>query len=545
MKKATALVVIFLMIFTAACSGGNSGGGGGGGTALEQAASNPEPEPAPAAAEPESKDSSDEPAAAADNVLDTAAAEEPGGLQPYVIDYMMLVNSVAANELPIVTEALNKITQEKFNATVNITMLPWGDWFTVVNTMLNAGEKVDIVFTADWWQYPQSVANNYFLPLNDLIDEYAPVMKAQLGETFIVGSQIDGINYGIPTDKELAVNGGFLWNKNLADKYGLVPDPTWKSYGDWEPFLEIIRENEPDVMPILTDGALYHIDFIGYLPCETGWDARDPKDTKLWFRYELPYITDEYRAVRDLYQKGYIPPDSAISDNDWMNQHLSMGDFFLTTQPLKPGKGKSTELMSAAINQDVVYDEFETTPLLVNTTHCGGSMLAIANTSKDPARAMMFINEMHTNPELSNLLSWGVEGVTYEVVGHEAARDFPIVRPIEGNQWTGAVLVWTLGNIYNCYLADYEPLDKYDLLGATKVGIPGHVANGFRFDPEQWLDTITAVNSGMGEYARVVQVGAVDTDEGLSELIRIAESAGYRDLFNAMESDFQAWLAEQ
>jgi len=511
MKKVTALVVVLAMLF-AAC------GGGGGGTALDQAATSPTP---------------------ANNASGGDAASS-GDLEPYELVYFMLTNSVASNELPVVTEAINEITREKFNATVNISMIPWGDWHTVVTTTLGAGEQVDILFTADWYEYMQGIAANYFLPLNDLMQQHAPQVLSQLGNVFVTGSQVNGINYGVPTDKELAVNGGFLWNQNLVDKYGFEPDPNWKSYADWEPYLEIIKQNEPDIVPLLTDGNHYHIDMITYLPLNTGW-AVQGSDPTINYRYEMDMYVKELHVMRDLFQKGYIPRDAILDETAWYNQHLSMGNFFLTTQPLKPGKGKSTELMSAAINPDIVYDEFETYPLLVNTTHCGGSMLAIGSTSRDPARAMMFINEMHTNPDMVNLLVWGVEGVTYTVVD----TDPTLVLPIDGNQWTSAVLGWTLGNVFLTHLAEYEPRDKYDLLAATKVGIPGHLANGYRFDPTDWLDTIAAVTNSVEEFSRPIRVGAVDTDEGISNLLAAAESAGYRPYLEAVRADFAAWLADQ
>ena len=220
---------------------------------------------------------------------------------------------------------------------------------------------------------------------------------------------------------------------------------------------------------------------------------------------------------------------------------MQVGDFFLTTQPLKPGKGKSTELMSQLITQGVVYDEYDTTPLMVNTTHCGGSMLAISTTSQDPARAMMFINEMHTNPDVTNLLAWGVEGVHYTVTQEANPKR---VTPIEGNTWVSSMNGWMIGNFFSIYLSADEPEDKYDLLRATKVGIPPHLSNGYRFDPEEWLDTITAVNNAMEEFTKNLRLGAIDTSEGLQSLVSAADAAGFRPFFEAVKTDFDAWYAE-
>lgn len=530
MKKVLALMVVFVMLFgLTAC---------GSGSASEQASDNP-PDSATENTDGDitGGTAGNTPADVDDDGDDTVAADDSTMLEPYVIDYLMLTNSIS-NELPAVTAEIDKIIQPKFNATLNLQMITLGDWWTVVSTMLNAGEKADIMFTADWYQYTQSIANNYFTPLNDLIDQYATETKNQLGENYLKGSQVMGINYGVPNDKELAANGGFMWNKTLADKYNLTPDPSWKSYADWEPLLQIIKDNEPNVLPILTDGNLYHVNIINYIPCDIVWDGNNYTDPTLHFLWELDTYVNECRAARDMYLKGFIPKDAVASDNDYNNYHLQLGDFFLTTQPLKPGKGKSAELMSGLIDKSIVYDEFETYPLLVNTTHASGSMLAIPSTSEDPARAMMFINEMHVNPDVTNLLAWGVEGVTYDVVSENPIR----VASREGNSWTGAVINWTLGNIYNIYLSDAEPDDKYELLRATKEGIPGHVALGYRLDTDPWRDTITAVNNSMENFSKNIRVGAVDTDEGVANIIAVADAAGFRSYFEAVKADFNNWL---
>ena len=469
---------------------------------------------------------------------DTASGEPA----PYVIDYYMLANS-ASPDVNIVMDEINKITLPKFNAKVNITMIDWNDWFSKVNGDIRAGSKVDVVFTADWHQYMDSIAGDYFIPLNDLLDEYGAPTKAQLGETFISGCKVDGVLYGIPTDKELAVNGGFVYNKTLLDKYGLKVNKNWKSLRDWEPLLKVIKENEPQVCPLFVYGIWCHPNLIYYLPCELVFDGDKNNDVIQW-AYDNPAYMNELRTARDFFLKGYIPHEMAgMLETDvmsWANRLIAKGNFFLTTLPLKPGKGKSTELMATLEVPGIEYDEFETFPLLVNTRHCGGSMLAISKTSKDPVKAMQFINEMHTNPQLTNLLAWGIEGKHYTVVSENPKR----VQPVENNNWTPSVLVWTFGNVFNVHLSAVEPKDKYNLLASTKVGIPQHIANGYRFNPAKHQDIITVINTISDEYAIPIRIGAVDPDKSVAAMRAEMNAAGFRELKEAIDADFRRWLKE-
>ena len=182
-----------------------------------------------------------------------ATPEAAPVLAEYEIVYYMLANTIS-KDLELVNTKLTELVKAKINASVKIVMLDWGTWTDKYNTAINAGEKIDIAFTADWYSYVDQVANGYYLPLNDpadnLLEKYAPETVKALGEGFILGSQIDGVNYAVPTDKEFAVNGGIVWNKDLADKYGIDPSRA-KTMSDLEPMLKTIKEKEPNIQPFL------------------------------------------------------------------------------------------------------------------------------------------------------------------------------------------------------------------------------------------------------------------------------------------------------
>lgn len=49
----------------------------------------------------------------------------------------------------------------------------------------------------------------------------------------------------------------------------------------------------------------------------------------------------------------------------------------------------------------------------VDTTSAQGAMMAISTASKNPERAMMFLNLLNTDPEIMTLINYGVEGIHY------------------------------------------------------------------------------------------------------------------------------------
>ena len=527
-KSLLALLLVLLMVMSAF---------GGCGTAPAATESSSAPAESSSAAVEESS--------AAVESTEAAPSEAPA-LEEYEIVYYMLANTISKDR-DMIVEKLNEMTKAKINATVNIVMLDWGTWTDKFNTGINAGEKMDIAFTADWFGYLDSVANGYFLALNDpadnLLEQYAPETVAALGEGFIKGSRIGGMNYAVPTDKEFAVNSGLVWNKDLADKYGFDMTKV-KTIADLEPMLKTIKEKEPNIIPYLIDGQGFINPFTDLSGgANIGVDYADITDKTMKHVWEMPVMIEKAKTNKKFMDAGYISKD-APTDNAKAGDHLLAGDFFVTEQPLKPGKGKSTELMAAAGNK-FKLDEYDWTPYVAVSMHAGGSMLAIPQTSGDPARAMMFINLMHTDPDIANLLVWGIEGTHHKAVGTSGIGE-KIVEALPDNAWTSASLPWTLGSVYIHWLGSNEPENKHEMFQLSKTQSKSHISLGYRFTKKaDYQPQYAALSNVMAEYDRVLATGAVkDFDATYKEFMDKMKAAGLDEVKAALQADLDAYVAK-
>ena len=336
-----------------------------------------------------------------------------------------MISSNPSNQDKVVEEAINKIIQPKFNATIDFIMVSFGDWDTKARVQLQSGEKIDIFFTPEWLSYMANINNNLLLPLDDpngvagdLINTYAPQTVKDLG-AFIPANKVNGFLYAVPTNKELCVPGGLIWNKTYVDKYGIdinsIDTPE-----KLEPVLAKFKTDEPDVYPLLSTGGWSAFDpFIqGFLnnmePISVyigkEGESQDPK-----YYWEDESTKARCKTMEKWYKAGYLNPDSYLTTFNNIDV-LNAGKFLVSTDfVLKGGQVKANELMAQSGNSELKLAEVQTSPSVIVTTHAGGSMLGIPITSKDPARAMMYINEMHQNTELLNLMAWGIKGVHYDL----------------------------------------------------------------------------------------------------------------------------------
>ena len=176
---------------------------------------------------------------------EVGGASEGGG-KPYEVT--LFYPGTPQKDVALVEAEINKKMEPKIGATLKINAIDWGQWDNKLNLMISSGEKSDIIFTAAWQNYTVNVAKGAFLPLNDLLDAHGQDIKKNLDPAFLEGSQVDGVNYGVPTNKELAATRGVLVRKDLADKYKLDLTAV-KTWADLEPLLKTIKENEPAITP--------------------------------------------------------------------------------------------------------------------------------------------------------------------------------------------------------------------------------------------------------------------------------------------------------
>jgi len=95
----------------------------------------------------------------------------------YNIDWYLVQGTTPTDEATV-EAAVNEYLQEKgVLATLDMHYLGWGEYDRKVNLMISGGEKFDICYTSAGNGYRNNATKNAFMPLDELIDKYAPKKK--------------------------------------------------------------------------------------------------------------------------------------------------------------------------------------------------------------------------------------------------------------------------------------------------------------------------------------------------------------------------------
>jgi putative aldouronate transport system substrate-binding protein len=505
-------------------------------------------------ATPTTEPTAEAPQAAEPTAEEPKAAEptdEPMPAETVTLDYYWVGNA-DTDQRPLVEAAINEYIEPLIGAKVVFHIVGWGDWSSKAVTGIQAGEKMDIFFTADWWHYMQLSSEGLFRPLNDdngeygnLLEKYGQGILSSLHPAFITGTQIDGVNYAVPTNKELTVPEGFLYNLTWAEEIGLTPElaASIKSFADMEPWLAKAKEAHPDDYPYVTDGR---IGFMPWVPNFAGGvnenlvnmkftpDASGKFDETIVSVMETDWAKDHLAIMRSWYEKGYIHPDSGLNTFDVM-QLFNAGKFLFIPMPLKGSNIKAQELINSSGNADLKVGEIYGQPKINITTHAGGSMLAIPMLSEYPVQAMKFINLMHTDSKLLNMMLFGVEGTHWEF---EADGRVNIIN----NAWYSAHPgAWTLGNTMLQAVSNKEdPLKNKMLIEYSNDAID-HASLGFRFRTEPVAAELTAVNAVVDGMGRALFTGYVDPEVELPKYIEALKAAGLETVLAEVQKQYDAW----
>lgn len=445
-----------------------------------------------------------------------------------------------------VVDAANEITRAKLNITFEKHHVDWGDYTSKLQIMLNAGDAIDLLFTANWAvDYLGNAQRGAFYRLDDpddnLLEKYAPDVLKILHPGFWEGSKVNGGNYAVPVNKELPFQP--VWNINvpMAEKYGIKYED-FTDYKSIEDALRITKEGEGDGFVafngILDWYAMNAMKFdmmanCGYIGIP--WDVRMPDvcDYKFVNTLASADIRELAQIARRWYQNGYIRQDALLTDlpagfekeGKWLMGYYS----YMPLQEITNSNNAGFKI--AAVG---------TQPPIIATGSCTGSMIAIPITSNQPVEAMKMINLLNTDAELSQLLTYGIKDKhwTEDANGQ--------MQMTELGQSNYNVANFTMQNCYIRKTFVGDPLNKWEIFDQfNQSGIPaptlGFVPN---LDPIQ--NELAAMNNVSAEFSKPLFAGAVDNpDETLDKFIEKYNAAGAEKVIAELQSQFDAWRAAQ
>ena len=437
-----------------------------------------------------------------------------------------------------VVDALNVLLEEKIGVRVDLEALSFSDYDGVVNMKYASGEEFDVIWACDWTNDIVAAVNNeVVMEISDAITKYCPKLYDTMPEFYWELSKINGGLYAVPNMQSATASPGLVVQKELADKYGLDPEKV-KSVSDMEDFWDALVENEKDIWSIraglATDCIKEGFSFYG-TSTVISYDLDDMYNTDKWEVkpiWELDGWVDQVYKIHEWYEKGYIRSDVASVMSD--AEDVKAGKYATFSYGWTPGADVT---VSTAYGKE--YYAIRTGTAVVGTATPMSAMWAISANSEKVKAALDFIYLLHTDKEVLNMLTYGIEGEHYTWVDEDH------IRLAEGVDMKFKNDAWVTGDVYLAYLLEGNDEDVKEQQKAYGETLPTDPLAGFLFNSENVKTQVAQLATVWSEFANMRSKGTVDVDTELPKFIERMKGAGVEDVVKEVDRQLQEFLANK
>lgn len=432
----------------------------------------------------------------------------------------------------VVEDELNKLIEERIDVHLSLNPVKSTDYDKKLNVMLAGREEFDLCFTSNWANdYYSCVERGMLLPLNDLIDTYAPRLYETVPDFLFDVPKINGKIYAVPNYQVLYKQWSFVIRKDLLDKYKFDVNSIPKEAGfetiiALEPFLQIIKENEPGMYPMRqafsSSGIFYETVEGSSMVIKKG-----DKSRTVVANIDTPEWKQSMEILERWYDKGYLREDlvNVYSDTS-VSAFLKYAVDFMVSKP-----GIEQELLSKYGKEYIVI------PICSPYIESSAGMstaTGISVTSKNPEKAIELIELINNDKEIYNMLCYGIEGKHYEKIDNNHIRITPEKRYCP-------FVSWVFGNQFNAYLFEGQPDDNWEITHKLNIESEKSSIYGFHFNSDPVIDKLVQVKAVVKEYDYLY----AGKKENIEEYIVKLREAGIDDVVKETQRQIDGWATEE
>lgn len=460
--------------------------------------------------------------------------------EPYDITLALTVGSDYPDQ-DEVTQAMKDLVLEELNMNLNLVLLPNSPEQQLM-LMLAGGEELDVL------PLPPSAAmsyisNGYIQDLGPLMEQHSENIRAVYGDEYDVAS-INGFVYAVPINKERDYAGGMIMRKDILDACGIdVGENCSKleTLDDLTPIFAAVHEKFPDMVVFggsyaYTPASIYLGRGIDNLGNEYGVLLDPANDTKLVNWFESEEYLHRVELMREWYLAGYVQKDLSTSTDSGTAQ-MRAGNLFCDFDLVKPYREVEAEQATGYPCVVFSFDE----PIKNGCTL--GDGWSIASQSKDPEKAMEFLDWMYGSAEFMNLWNWGIEGKHWEYIDEEKILiDYPegvTMDTVGYHQNRG----WTIPNQYIAGIWNGNPSDLAQVMDDYNKNMTVSKGYGFFFDGSEYETELANLDAIREKYVYAIGSGAVDPETEIQKFNDELYAAGLQTIIDAKQAQFDEWLA--
>lgn len=383
--------------------------------------------------------------------------------------------------------------------------------------------RLDIFLVRGYDDYYELATANKLAALDEKLNNEAKSLKSSIHSTLFTAAKVGGKTYGVPVNNAIGEYTYLVFDKELLTKYGKDPN-TLKSIEDLQDYLDEIKANEPDVVPLKNAMVSTDLSFLS----NEGFPAMIV-DGNVVDAYANSKFKNYFAMLARYQALGYIADNNVAESDDGARYAVR----------IETGNIDSISARLADTGYEYDYSMYSA-PLATNETTIDNifcvSEYVVSNELTD---VMKIVTAINTDAQLMNLLTYGVENENYVLDDEgqvERLNDSYIIDPNHA------------GNCFITYTLKGENPDKWnndikqnqDAIVSPSLGFTSSLE---KFTYEEKTEVEDPENPGQ----MIEQINEVDVYEpDYVQIINSVVDKYYPALLNgtAVEFDYNALLTQ-
>lgn len=476
-----------------------------------------------------------------------AAAEAPELIVQLMAD--------SAPDIDMVTDAINEILLKKLNCTVKFQNLTWTDWRQKYKLLLTSGEKIDLLYAANWNNYADYSRDGAYIQLDDLVPEVTPELWKVIPKADWDGVKIDGKIFAVPDlFQSYSAARHIMYREDLRKKYGA---PKIVDLETAEKYYDAIKANEPSMFPVNAGQDAWLSNVFTYLVAKANpgkawesfqWNAvrgslyldyRNPR-TALKTPWEHPQYMEFLGLVRRWAQKGFWSEDILSEKNP--SQDLVEAGKSAACAGMNVGKAQKYIERIRKNNPNWEIDEFSWDKARGFSIPAASQqdITTIPLQSKYPEKGLQVTEAFLLDKDLQFLVHYGIQGTHYEVSANNEYKQLPGSKGygIFGmNGWA-----WKNSDLLLKQIGGWGPESDAYIAHYDSIAVPNF---GFAVNQDSIKAEMTGLVQVVQQYGWPLWSGLVeDYKKGQETFEQKLKESGFEKVRGEIQKQFLAYLEE-
>ena len=421
-------------------------------------------------------------------------------------------NSEAASDTA--SDETSEAAQDVLTADRLIEMLENGEELTFEDP------RLDIFLVRGFDRYVDLVGRGKLAELDEKLSSEAKLIKDKVYPTFLSAAKVTNASgkqktYGVPMNTAIGEYEYVVFDEELLDKYE-IDAMTMNTLEDLEYYLRIIKENEPDVVPLANAFDSTYCTYI----FSDGFPAMVKEDGVVVNPYEDDTALEYYTYISRYRSLGYL--DDSATDKRFAVKFVK-------------GTFEDLEALEKQTGRNYV-SAVHSYPVPTNENTLQNLFCINSNVQKDKlTEAAQLLALIETSSEVANILAYGIENENYQLDDNGQVVRLNDSYVVNSNYIGNAFLIYTMAgeNPQKWEIFKQQNLDSAKGEAQAKSLGFAYYPNSYTdpddekltYEEPDYIEIITPIAEEF--YAKIMtgEAGVVDYGELEAEIIETVNAA--------------------